>query len=115
MDIISKTHSPILTPPLKYVWQDHAVCAQVGTDIFFVKRGGQSYAEARALCKTCPVIDICLEYALKAEVNIEVHHRFGMFGGRSPRERTKIAKVRMKGNSNGKDQLPQGDRQAGNA
>lgn len=45
---------------------------------------GFNYTDARKLCGKCPVAQQCLEYAL---ANRE---EFGMWGGRSPKERFDI-------------------------
>lgn len=42
------------------------------------------YAEARKICAQCPIQDNCLSYALR-------HREYaGMWGGKSPRERSRI-------------------------
>lgn len=68
----------------KEPWMDDAVCAQVGNDLWFPEKGG-STAEAKRICGTCPVAAQCLEYALAR------NERFGLWGGKSERERRKIA------------------------
>lgn len=49
---------------------------------------GFNYSDARKLCNMCPVKDLCLDYAL---ANRE---EFGMWGGKSPRERSDILRGR---------------------
>lgn len=61
-------------------WTESALCAQVDTEIFFPEMGG-SLRAAKRVCAMCPVAAECLEYAL---VN---HEEFGVWGGRSARER----------------------------
>lgn len=69
------------------LWQDEALCAQVGGDIFFPEKGGSSPA-AKATCGRCPVNDQCLEYAL------ENREEFGYWAGTSPKERKRIVRQR---------------------
>lgn len=42
------------------------------------------YDEARSICETCPVKELCLAHALATK------ERFGMFGGLTPIERRRI-------------------------
>ena len=65
-------------------WHDDALCAQVDVgDMFFPEKGG-STAEAKTICAGCDVREQCLEWAL------ENQERFGIFGGKSERERRRI-------------------------
>lgn len=64
-------------------WYDDALCAQVDQELFWPERGG-STAEAKRVCRACPVVDQCLAYAL---ANGE---REGIWGGTSPTERKKM-------------------------
>lgn len=64
-------------------WMDDALCAQVGTDLFFPTKGEQS-ADAKRVCTGCPVRSECLEYALADE------DLFGVWGGTSQLERRRI-------------------------
>jgi hypothetical protein len=68
-------------------WMADAVCAQTDPDAFFPEKGG-STAEAKRVCLGCPVRETCLEWALASG------ERFGIFGGKSERERRKIAQQR---------------------
>lgn len=61
----------------------------MGTPTFFPENG--NYAEARIICSTCPVIRQCLEMALSFDED-----DYGMFGGKTPRERGAIKWQRMK-------------------
>lgn len=78
---------PRMTAPLKEEWQDDALCAQVGTEVFFPPKGGNTL-DAKLICEGCDVILQCLEYALANEHSM----RFGIFGGLSERERRKLIK-----------------------
>lgn len=68
-------------------WMADAVCSQTDPDAFFPEKGG-STAEAKKVCLSCPVRTECLEYALSH------NERYGIFGGKSERERRKLAKGR---------------------
>lgn len=63
-------------------WQDEGLCAQVGPEMFFLDVG-QSSKSAKEMCRSCPVLEQCREYAI-------VHdERFGIWGAMSERERKK--------------------------
>lgn len=64
-------------------WAVEALCAEVDHDLFFPEKGG-STKEAKALCGDCLVRAECLDYAL------ETRQRFGIWGGRSERERRRL-------------------------
>jgi WhiB family transcriptional regulator, redox-sensing transcriptional regulator len=73
-------------------WTADAACADHPPDLWFPRRG-EAVGTARAICQGCPVRLPCLRYAL------ENNERYGMWGGRSERERRKlrralVAKVR---------------------
>jgi WhiB family redox-sensing transcriptional regulator len=72
------------------VWQDRAVCAQVGFDMFFPEKGG-STQEAKQVCEGCPVRAECLEYALTENIG------HGIWGGLSVPEREKLRRQRIEG------------------
>lgn len=81
-----------INPP---AWMDDGKCVQIGPGLFFPEEGGAGgavYAEAKAVCATCPVQVECLEFAL------EVDDRHGVWGGLSPRERAELrGQVRAQG------------------
>ena len=54
-------------------------------DLFFPDRGG-STVKAKAICNSCKVKKVCLEFA------VERKERFGIWGGKSERERRAIRK-----------------------
>lgn len=68
-------------------WMSEAICAQTDPDAFFPEKGG-STKEAKRVCLGCPVRETCLEWALVRR------ERFGIYGGKSERERRAIAKQR---------------------
>ena len=68
-------------------WQQRGNCLGIDPDLFFPERG-VSTAPAKAVCKTCAVKDECIEYAL------ENGEKFGIWGGRSERERRRLRRER---------------------
>lgn len=64
-------------------WHDDGLCAQADPEAFFPEKGG-STRQAKSVCRRCPVIDTCLQYAL------DNGERFGIWGGKSERERREI-------------------------
>lgn len=59
-------------------WMEHAACRGCGPALFFPTRG-ESTAQAKAVCASCPVQPQCLEHALQAG------EKFGTWGGKSER------------------------------
>lgn len=68
-------------------WKDEALCAEVGGDMFFPEKGG-SIRDAKKICESCDVRAQCLQYAL------DNHEDFGIWGGKSPRQRQKLRAAR---------------------
>lgn len=64
-------------------WHVDALCAETDPEAFFPEKGG-STKEAKAVCADCLVRAECLDYALATG------QRFGIWGGRSERERRKL-------------------------
>ncbi|MBL1073826.1 WhiB family transcriptional regulator [Nocardia sp. 2] len=62
------------------VWHREALCAETDPDAFFPDRG-ESTRAAKRICAQCDVRRQCLDYALAHD------HRFGIWGGLTPRER----------------------------
>lgn len=71
-------------------WMLDAACTQVDPEIFFPEVG-KSSKQAKAICSGCDVRELCLEYALATDNG---KHHYGVFGGKSVRERRAIAKQR---------------------
>lgn len=65
-------------------WRDLAVCTQVDPDAFFPTRNADLTRAAKAVCRRCPVRDVCLETAL-ADPGLK-----GIWGGTSPEERANM-------------------------
>lgn len=72
----------------KEPWMLQASCRGVNPDLFYPERG-ESTKEAKGVCAGCPVRLECLEYA------IAHNERFGIWGGKSERERRAIRKQRI--------------------
>lgn len=66
-------------------WFEDALCPETDPEIFFPEKGG-STKDAKDVCKKCDVKDDCLQYALEKD------ERFGIWGGKSERERRKLKK-----------------------
>lgn len=68
-------------------WYEAAVCAQIGSDYWYPEKGCGSN-KAKEVCAACPVRSECLEYAL------DNGERFGVWGGKSERERRRLGNRR---------------------
>lgn len=78
-------------------WEfDQPLCAEVGTEIFFVDDKDDprpkmkvlpDYNSAKKICKSCVHRTECAEWGIKHEV-------FGVWGGLTPQERAIIRKSR---------------------
>jgi WhiB family redox-sensing transcriptional regulator len=64
---------------------DAANCATSDPDAFFPEQGGDVYAPKR-VCAACDVRAQCLQYAL------DHGERFGVWGGLTANERTRLRK-----------------------
>lgn len=66
-------------------WMDDAACTTADPELFFPEKDGWASAEmAKAICVTCAVRDICLQYALDNEIPE------GIFGGLTARNRAAL-------------------------
>jgi WhiB family redox-sensing transcriptional regulator len=61
-------------------WRYRAACRGADLEVFFPGRG-QSAEDARQICASCPVRELCLDYALRHGI---VH---GIWGGLTERDR----------------------------
>jgi WhiB family transcriptional regulator, redox-sensing transcriptional regulator len=66
-------------------WMSAANCASTDPELFYPERGG-STREAKAICRSCPVVADCLSYAM------EHQERFGVWGALSERERRRLGR-----------------------
>lgn len=69
------------TPP--DFWQDRAACFGIEPDVFFPITENEA-GPALAFCRTCPIREECLAWALK---NAE---RFGVWGGMTEQQRRRL-------------------------
>ena len=64
------------------------LCSQVDTELFFPKKGDYYTAQvAKKICRQCPHLQECLEWAL-------VNERFGVWGGTNAKDRQRIRSQR---------------------
>jgi WhiB family redox-sensing transcriptional regulator len=85
----SPTHPTVEPTPRRSTilmdWRDRAACLDADPELFFpIGNTGPAIAqieEAKAVCRTCPVIDTCLKWAL------ETGQDAGVWGGLSEDER----------------------------
>lgn len=70
-------------------WMNDALCAQTDPELFFPQKGGSTRG-AKKVCGECDVREQCLGYALASD------ERFGIWGGKSERERRKLKKTEPK-------------------
>lgn len=68
-------------------WRNQAACRGMDADLFYPDRG-ESLAEARAVCRRCPVQAECLGTA------VAQGERFGVWGGSSERQRRDLRRQR---------------------
>lgn len=67
-------------------WMDSANCATTDPELFLIKKGGTA-VPAKRICRMCPVVAECLQYALDNDI------REGIYGGLSPTERRALRRA----------------------
>ncbi len=72
-----------MTPEERWRWMDSGLCAQTDPELFFPDKGG-STKTSKGLCRKCPVIDPCLDFAMADE------NTLGVWGGTSTRDRMRM-------------------------
>lgn len=66
-------------------WQDWAACKGMNPDVFYPPDGvGEAFA--KKFCRSCPVREQCLEYALVRR------EKDGIWGGMTTKERDRLAR-----------------------
>jgi WhiB family redox-sensing transcriptional regulator len=75
--------------PDEYAWMLHSLCRGADTREFFPSNG-LGVEAAQRICRTCPVQEQCLEYALTHRIEQ------GVWGGASERERRRILRRRRR-------------------
>ena len=84
---MNQTYSE-LTDPI--TWRDDSACRErPDVDFFPFPEDVQAISRAKEVCVTCPVAEECLIYA------IETRQGDGVWGGHTPKERTKLRRKRM--------------------
>lgn len=66
-----------------------AACIGRELSLFYVKPGQVAATSTFRLCRDCKVADLCLSEAMSIEEGPS--HRFGIWGGLTPRQRTRVA------------------------
>jgi WhiB family transcriptional regulator, redox-sensing transcriptional regulator len=76
-------------------WRDKAACLDIDPERFFpvgtTGRALEQIEEAKAVCRSCPVISQCLAWAL------ETAQHDGVWGGTSEEERRRLRRRRKRG------------------
>ena len=79
-----------IPPDLDRTWTERAACSGLDPDLWFPGHGDAfTVVYAKQVCATCVVRDACLEYALAAG------EKFGIWGGKSERERRRMRRARL--------------------
>lgn len=68
-------------------WMDQGLCRNHPPGTFFPS-DGVGVEVAKRICATCPVVEDCLEYALRNHID------HGVWGATSERQRRRILKAR---------------------
>lgn len=87
----------ILTAHATGAWQRHAKCRNEDPELFF-PTGNNANAQAedaRAVCRRCPVMELCAEWALERRIHE------GVWGGLTEAERRTILRKRGQGTGRG--------------
>lgn len=95
---LDDTEVPTTALPVRGEWRDLALCLELvatgeaDAGWWYEDSPGSSakYQRARRICAGCPVADDCLAWAL------ELPERFGLWGGKSPKERRAISRSRRR-------------------
>jgi WhiB family transcriptional regulator, redox-sensing transcriptional regulator len=70
-------------------WRQRAACRGIDADIFY-PTSDEEAEEAKAICSTCAVRQVCLEQA------ISQREREGVWGGLTERERRRLIRQRRR-------------------
>ncbi|MFH8347512.1 WhiB family transcriptional regulator [Streptomyces sp. NPDC018045] len=75
-------------------WWEKAACLDEDPELFFpvgvTGPAAQQQADAKTVCRHCPVADDCLEWALQTGQN------YGVWGGTDEEERRKLTGLRKR-------------------
>ena len=82
---------PATAPATTGTWVDDAACVGTDPELWFPtttsEKRGDPYREARAICRTCPVVEPCLADALRVDTE---HGAHGMRGMLTPAQRSDL-------------------------
>jgi WhiB family redox-sensing transcriptional regulator len=70
-------------------WTAEAVCARIDSEAWFPEVGGSPKA-AKAICRTCPVVAECLQWAM------DTNERWGVWGATTYEDRIKLRRKSQK-------------------
>jgi WhiB family redox-sensing transcriptional regulator len=87
--VVEHHRGRFVNQPKTLVWRQRAACRGVDPDIFYPVSEEEA-EEARSVCRSCAVMEACLEWAL---VNRE---RDGVWGGATERERRRLIRQRRR-------------------
>jgi WhiB family redox-sensing transcriptional regulator len=77
-------------------WQEQAACRDYDNLLFFGEEGESELekqsreSHAKAICRTCPVQEPCLEFAM------DTNQKYGIWGGLSDKERASLKRRRAR-------------------
>ncbi len=78
-------------------WQEDGLCRAYGVEVFFGPDQAESEvdkeareAQAKAICRRCPVAAPCLEFAM------DTNQKYGIWGGLTDRERASLKRRRAR-------------------
>ncbi|MFP5319861.1 MAG: WhiB family transcriptional regulator [Acidimicrobiia bacterium] len=77
----------LTNPRTDIAWRADAACRGLDTEVFFPLTDEEA-AEAKAVCATCPVRELCLEYAMVTRQDD------GVWGGLTETERRRLRRRR---------------------
>jgi WhiB family redox-sensing transcriptional regulator len=79
----------------EWAWQEQSNCKDADSELFFLepllrgKEKREKERKAKAVCRSCPVINECLAHALRTP------EYYGVWGGMTADERLKILEKRL--------------------
>lgn len=86
--IVRTSYAPSADLPVNTNWRAHAACREEDPDLFFpIGTTGLALLqieEAKAVCRCCPVMEHCLQWAL------ESGQEYGVWGGTDEDERRRM-------------------------
>ncbi|MEV7166466.1 WhiB family transcriptional regulator [Streptomyces microflavus] len=86
--IVNAVYAPTADLPVNSNWRAHSACRDEDPDLFFpIGTSGPALAqaeEAKAVCRRCPVMERCLQWALESGQD------HGVWGGTDEEDRRRI-------------------------